>query len=56
MRKSPKQTPKNDPVNKPAFEHCAKAMDDEDDNDNGTSGNFKGFIEHRKTIANENII
>lgn len=38
------------------FEHCAMAMDDSDDFGNGKwSGNFKGFIQYRKTFQNENI-
>ena len=47
-------------------EHCAQAMDEEqinsesfnyDDGDNGTwgwSGNFRGFIQYRKTLVGEN--
>jgi thymidylate synthase ThyX len=50
------------------FEHCAQAMSEADikqnrivirgknDSDNlGWSGNFKGFIQYRKTLPNENI-
>jgi hypothetical protein len=43
------------------FEHCAQAMDKgdmgllEDSLNTGWSGNFRGFIQYRKTIPNENI-
>lgn len=37
------------------FEHCAKAMDGETDEQNWRCGNFQGFIQYRKFFANENI-
>jgi len=40
------------------FEHCAKAMDESDRDssfyNNYFCGNFKGFVQYRKTIENEN--
>jgi len=50
------------------FEHCAQAMEEEDTLTNATypgqdckypdgwSGNFRGFIQYRKTFNNENIV
>lgn len=44
------------------FEHCAEAMGNvrinhsNRENNAWWSGNFKGFIQHRKTLTNENII
>lgn len=45
------------------FEHCAKAMNKDEYNSrlftkegqHGWSGNFRGFIQYRKTLPNENI-
>ena len=39
------------------FEHCARAMSEEefDKKSKGWSGNFRGFIQYRKTFNNENI-
>lgn len=37
------------------FEHCAKAMNGHQAINEPFSGNFKGFIQYRKTFANENI-
>lgn len=44
------------------FEHCAKSMTEEEYWDGnmiqepGWSGNFKGFVQYRKTFKNENIV
>jgi hypothetical protein len=37
------------------FEHCAQAMTDYRDTPDIWSGNFKGFVQYRKTFNNENI-
>lgn len=37
------------------FEHCAQAMNVDQYENNFYSGNFKGFIQYRKTMPNENI-
>lgn len=37
-------------------EHCAKAMDKEEHFNNEWSGNFKGFIQYRKTFEGENKV
>ena len=38
------------------FEHCGRAMGELNPLETGWSGNFKGFIQYRKTIPNENRI